>query len=41
MLSSHYDTVNLSPGVYDDTTGVVVLLELLKVLTQNDPWVWH
>jgi Zn-dependent M28 family amino/carboxypeptidase len=40
MISSHYDTVALSPGVYDDTTGVAVVLELLKVLTQNAAWVF-
>jgi Zn-dependent M28 family amino/carboxypeptidase len=38
LLSAHYDTVPLSQGVYDDSTGVVTLIELLNVLSKSS-WV--
>jgi hypothetical protein len=31
LLSSHYDTVTISPGAYDDTTGVVTMLEIVSM----------
>lgn len=33
LLSSHYDTVTMSPGAYDDSTGVAAMLELVSALT--------
>jgi hypothetical protein len=31
LLSSHYDTVTMSPGAYDDSTGVAAMLELVSM----------
>jgi hypothetical protein len=35
LVSSHYDTVLLSPGAYDDTSGVVTILEVLRALVHS------
>lgn len=32
LISSHYDSVTLSVGAYDDTAGVAVAMEVLTVL---------
>jgi len=34
LLSAHYDTVTLSPGAYDDTSSVAMLLDLINVVCQ-------
>lgn len=31
LLSSHFDTVTMSPGAYDDTTGVATMLEIVSM----------
>jgi hypothetical protein len=31
LLSCHYDTVTMSPGAYDDSTGVAAMLELVSM----------
>lgn len=36
LLNAHFDTVPTSPGAGDDGSMVVVLLEILRVLSQSD-----
>lgn len=35
VLGAHYDTVSQSPGIDDNASGVVNLLELARLLTEN------
>jgi hypothetical protein len=35
LVGAHYDTVSVSPGVDDNASGVIVLLELARLLSQQ------
>ena len=36
LITSHYDTATLSPGANDNASGIAGMLEIARVLSQND-----
>jgi len=36
VIGAHYDTVRLSPGVDDNGSGSAAVLEIAKLITQNN-----